>query len=42
MMLEEDEELSPTFEELILANVLGLIDSRLPGYKGPLVLPPQD
>jgi hypothetical protein len=32
LMLEEDEELSPTFEELILANVLGLIDSRLPGY----------
>ena len=32
IMLEEDEQLSPTFEELILANVLGLIDSRLPGY----------
>ncbi len=31
IMLEEDEQLSPTFEELILANVLGLIDSRLPG-----------
>jgi hypothetical protein len=28
----EDEQLSPTFEELILANVLGLIDSRLLGY----------
>jgi hypothetical protein len=32
IMLEEDEQLSPTFEEFILANVLGLIDSRLPGY----------
>jgi hypothetical protein len=31
-VLPEDEELSPTFEELILANVLGLIDTRLPGY----------
>jgi hypothetical protein len=31
-VLADDEELSPTFEELILANVLGLIDTRLPGY----------
>lgn len=31
-MLTEDEQLSPTFEELILAIVLGLIDSRLPGH----------
>jgi len=30
-VLEEDEELSPTFEDMILANVLILIDSRLPG-----------
>ncbi len=30
-VLEEDEKLSPTFEELILANVLGLIDVRLLG-----------
>jgi len=30
--LDVDEELSPTFEELILANVLGLIDIRLPSY----------
>jgi hypothetical protein len=27
-----DEQLSPTFEELILAVVLGLIDNRLPGH----------
>jgi hypothetical protein len=31
-VLTHDEELSPTFEEMILANVLGLIDARLPGY----------
>ena len=31
-VLLEDEELSPTFEELILDRVLGLIDTRLPGY----------
>ena len=31
-VLDEDEQLSPTFEELILANVLGLIDIRLPGH----------
>jgi hypothetical protein len=31
-VLTYDEELSPTFEEMILANVLGLIDARLPGY----------
>ncbi len=30
-VLEEDEKLSPTFEELILTNVLGLIDIRLLG-----------
>ncbi len=29
-----DEQLSPTFEELILAVVLGLIDNRLPGRVG--------
>jgi hypothetical protein len=32
MVLDGDEELSPTFEEIILANVLFLIDSRLPGH----------
>jgi hypothetical protein len=32
MVLTEDEQLSPTFEELILANVLGLIDVRLLGH----------
>jgi hypothetical protein len=32
MILAEDEKLSPTFEELILDNVLGLIDTRLPRY----------
>ena len=32
MVLEENEELSPTFEELILAVVLGLIDTRLPSH----------
>ncbi len=31
-VLAKDEELSPSFEELILDNVLGLIDTRLPGY----------
>ncbi len=31
MVLTEDEQLSPTFEDIILANVLFLIDSRLPG-----------
>jgi hypothetical protein len=31
-VLEEDEQLSPTFEELILTVVLLLIDSRLPGH----------
>ncbi len=31
-VFEEDEKLSPTFEELILANVLGLIDVRLLGH----------
>ena len=29
-VLEFDEELSPTFEDLILANVLGIIDKNLP------------
>jgi hypothetical protein len=32
IVLAEDEALSPTFEELILAVVLGLINTRLPGY----------
>ena len=32
MILAEDEQLSPTFEELILANVLSLINAHLPGY----------
>jgi len=31
-VLAEDEQLSPTFEELILANVLSLINNRLPSY----------
>ena len=31
-VLADDEQLSPTFEELILANVLGLIDVRLLGH----------
>jgi hypothetical protein len=31
-ILTEDEELSPTFEELILGIVLGLVDIRLPGH----------
>ncbi len=31
-VLAEDEQLSPTFEEMILAYVLGLIDIRLPGH----------
>jgi len=30
-VLDADEELSPTFEIIILASVLGLIDTRLPG-----------
>jgi hypothetical protein len=30
-VLTEDEQLSPTFEDLILANLLFLIDVRLPG-----------
>ena len=30
--LEEDEKLSPTFEDMILLNVLGLIDARLPSH----------
>jgi len=29
-LMEVDEELSPTFEDLILVNVLGVIDKRLP------------
>ena len=32
MVLEENEELSPTFEELIFTIVLTLIDTRLPGH----------
>jgi len=31
-MLEKDEELSPTFEELIFTVVLILVDTRLPGH----------
>ncbi len=31
MVLTEDEQLSPTFEDMILANVIRLIDTRLPG-----------
>ena len=31
-VLTEDEQLSPTFEELILTNLLCLIDNHLPGY----------
>jgi hypothetical protein len=31
-VLTEDEQLSPTFEEMILVNVLGLIDTRLPEH----------
>jgi hypothetical protein len=31
-VLTEDEQLSATFEELVLAIVLGLIDTRLPGH----------
>jgi hypothetical protein len=34
MIMAEDEELSPTFEELILTMVLTLIDARLPGRVG--------
>ena len=30
-VLTEDEQFSPTFEDLILANLLFLIDTRLPG-----------
>ena len=30
--LEEDEKLSPTFEDMILLNVLGLIDPRMPAH----------
>jgi len=30
-VLTEDEQISPTFEDLILANLLCLIDGRLPG-----------
>jgi hypothetical protein len=33
-IMAEDEQLSPTFEELILTIVLTLIDSRLPGRIG--------
>jgi len=31
VVLTEDEQISPTFEDMILANVLCLIDTRLPG-----------
>ena len=31
-VMDEDEQLSPTFEELMLAHVLGLIDIRLPEH----------
>ena len=31
-VLDADEDLSPTFEDMILANVLFLIDTRLPGF----------
>ncbi len=31
-VLTEDEQLSPTFEDMILVNVLGLIDTRLPEH----------
>ncbi len=31
-VLAEDEQISPTFEELILTVVLIIIDSRLPGH----------
>jgi hypothetical protein len=31
-VLDEDERLSPTFEELILASVLNLINVHLPGH----------
>jgi hypothetical protein len=33
-IMAEDEQLSPTFEELILTMVLTLIDARLPGRVG--------
>jgi hypothetical protein len=32
MVLTEDEELSPTFEDMILGSFLSLIDRRLPGH----------
>jgi hypothetical protein len=31
-IMTEDEQLSPTFEEMILATVLGLVDARLPRH----------
>jgi hypothetical protein len=31
-IMTEDEQLSPTFEEMILATVLGLVDGRLPRH----------
>jgi hypothetical protein len=30
--MTEDEQLSPTFEEMILSTVLGLVDARLPRH----------
>jgi len=30
--LQEDEKLSPTFEDMILLNVVGMLDQRLPAY----------
>jgi hypothetical protein len=30
VVLTEDEQISPTFEDMILANVLRLVDTRLP------------
>jgi hypothetical protein len=39
-VLDEDEQLSPTFEELILINFLTLIDNQLPGHVSrPVFLP---
>jgi hypothetical protein len=32
MVLTEDEELSPTFEDMILGSFLSLVDRRLPGH----------
>jgi hypothetical protein len=32
MVLTEDEELSPTFEDMILGSFLSLVDKRLPGH----------